>query len=65
VLEDGGMTLPIKKGGLGRHVIPIMIEPHEFKEVIGDLGASTNIMPKVIYDKILKFNSLLYTTLCV
>jgi hypothetical protein len=42
-----------------------MIGPHEFKEVICDLGARINAMTKVIYDKILKFNYLLYTTMHV
>ena len=55
-------SLPIKKGDPGRPVIPIMIGPHEFNEVVCDLGASVNVMPKVIYDS-LHFNCLLYTTM--
>jgi hypothetical protein len=46
-------TLPDKKGDLGRLVIPISIGCHIFQEAICDFGASVNIMPKVIYDKIL------------
>jgi hypothetical protein len=45
-------TLPEKKGDPGRHVIPIAIGPHIFYEAVCDFGASVNIMPKVIYDKI-------------
>jgi hypothetical protein len=46
-------SLPDKKGDPGRPVIPITIGPHIFQEVVYDFGASVNIMPKVIYDKIL------------
>jgi hypothetical protein len=46
-------TLPDKKGDPGRPVIPISIGRHIFQEVVCDFGASVNIMPKVIYDKIL------------
>ena len=45
-------TLPDKKGDPGRPVIPIAIGPHIFQEAICDFGASVNIMPKVIYEKI-------------
>jgi hypothetical protein len=44
--------LPEKKGDLGRLVIPIAIGPHIFQEAVCDFGASVNIVPKVIYDKI-------------
>jgi hypothetical protein len=44
--------MPIKKGDLGRLVIPIVIGPHVFEEAVCDFGASVNIMPKVIYEKI-------------
>jgi hypothetical protein len=50
----------VKKGDPGRPVIPIRIGPHSFEEVVCDLGASVNIMPKVIYEKI-HGNPLLYT----
>jgi hypothetical protein len=57
-------TLPIKKDDLGRPVILISIGSVNFNEAICDFGASVNIMPKVIYDKI--FNCpLLYTTMCL
>jgi hypothetical protein len=46
-------TLPNKKGDPGRPVIPIAIGPHIFQEAICDFGASVNIMPKVIYERIL------------
>jgi hypothetical protein len=54
--------LPIKKGDLGRPFIPIAIRPHIFQEVVYDFGASVNIMPKVIYDKI-NGDTLLYTNM--
>ena len=41
-------SLPIKKGDLGRPIIPIAIGPHIFQEVVYDFGASVNIMPKVM-----------------
>jgi hypothetical protein len=55
-------TLPDKKCDPGRPVIPIFIRYHIFQEVICDFGASVNIMPKVIYDKILG-DPLLYTNM--
>ena len=55
--------LPIKKGDLRRPVIPIAIGPHVFEEAVCDFGASVNIMPKVIYEKI-NGDTLLYTTMC-
>jgi hypothetical protein len=57
-------TLPIKKGDPGRHVIPISIGSVNFSEAICDFGASVNIMPKVIYDKMFNY-PLLYTTICL
>jgi hypothetical protein len=55
-------SLPKKKGDLGRPVIPITIGTHTFEEAICDLGASVNIMPRVIYEKI-HGEPLLYTTM--
>jgi hypothetical protein len=55
-------TLPDKKGDPGRLVIPISIGCHIFQEAIYDFGANINIMPKVIYDKILG-DPLLYTSM--
>ena len=55
-------SLPIKKGDPGRPIIPIAIGPHIFQEVVCDVGASVNIMPKVIYDKI-NGDTLLYTNM--
>jgi hypothetical protein len=57
-------TLPIKKGDLGRSVIPISIGSMNFNEAICDFGASVNIMSKVIYDKMFNY-PLLYTTMCL
>jgi hypothetical protein len=51
-----------KKGVPGRSVIPISIGCHIFQEAIRNFGASVNIMPKVIYDKILG-DPLLYTNM--
>ena len=55
-------TLLEKKSDLGRPVIPIAIGPHIFQEVVSDFGASVNIMPKVIYDRI-NGDALLYTNM--
>jgi len=57
-------SLPTKKGNPRRPVIPITIGPNEFKEAICDFGASVNIMPKVIYEKMFDY-PLLYTTMCL
>jgi hypothetical protein len=57
-------TLPIKKGDPGRSVIPISIGSINFNKAICDFGASVNIIPKVIYDKIFNY-PLLYTTMCL
>jgi hypothetical protein len=47
----GEEDMPEMKGDLGRPVIPIHIGAHTFDEAICDLGASVNIMPKVIMRK--------------
>ena len=52
-------SLPNKKGDPGRPVIPIVIGPHIFQEAVCDFRASVNIMPKVIYDKLME---ILYCT---
>jgi hypothetical protein len=57
-------TLPMKKGDLGRPVIPISIGAYTYEEAVYDLGAIVNIMPKVIYEKI-HGEPLLYTTMCL
>jgi hypothetical protein len=57
-------SLSNKKGDLGRPVIPISIGCHVFPEAVYNFGASVNIMPKVIYEKILG-NPLLYTNMCL
>jgi hypothetical protein len=53
-----------KKCDPGRPVIPISIGCHVFPEAVCDFSASVNIMPKVIYEKILG-NPLLYTNMCL
>jgi hypothetical protein len=57
-------SLPEKKGDLGRPVLPINIGGNHFLEVLCDFGASVNIMPKVLYEKI-HGDPLLYTTMCL
>jgi hypothetical protein len=57
-------TLLVKKGDLGRPIIPISIRTYTFEEAVCDLGSSVNIMPKVIYEKI-HGEPLLYTTICL
>ncbi|XP_066392416.1 uncharacterized protein [Miscanthus floridulus] len=56
--------MPDKKGDPGRPVIPIAIGPHIFQEAVRDFGGSVNIMPKLIYEKILG-DPLLYTNMCL
>jgi hypothetical protein len=60
----GEEDMPKKKGDPERPVIPIRIKAHTFDEVFCDLGASVNIMLKVIYEK-LQGEPLLYTTICL
>jgi hypothetical protein len=55
-------TLPTKKGDPGRPVISISIGSVNFNEAIYDFGASINILPKVVYDKMFNY-PLLYTTM--
>jgi len=55
-------SLPEKMGDPGRPIIPISIGCHSFLEAICDFDASVNIMPKVIYEKILN-DPLLYTNM--
>jgi hypothetical protein len=52
--------LLIKKGDPGRPVIPISIRSVNFNEAICDFGASINIMPKVIYDKMFNYPFIVY-----
>jgi len=55
-------SLPEKMGDPRRPIIPISIGCHNFPEAICDFSASVNIMPKVIYEKILN-DPLLYTNM--
>jgi len=38
--------LPVKRGDLGRTVIPISISMVDFPEALYDFGSSLNIMPR-------------------
>jgi hypothetical protein len=58
----GEENMPKKKEDPGSPIIPIHIRAHTFDEAVCDLGASVNIMPKVIYEKI-HGQPLLYTTM--
>jgi len=49
------LSVPTKKGDPGRPIIPISIGSANFDEVIYDFGASINIMPNVIYEKLLNY----------
>jgi hypothetical protein len=57
-------TLPIKKGDPGRPIILISIGSVNFNEAICDFGASVNIMPNVIYERMFDY-PLSYTTMCL
>jgi len=57
-----GHSLTEKMGDPGRPVISISIGCHSFPEAIYDFSASVNIMPKVIYEKILN-DPMLYTNM--
>jgi hypothetical protein len=58
----GGLFLAYQERRSRRPIIPTAIGPHIFQEAICDFGASVNIMPKVIYDKINGY-TLLYTNI--
>ena len=45
--------LPVKRDNPGRPVIPISIGMVDFPEALCDFGSSVNIMPRVLYKKIL------------
>jgi len=57
--------MPLKRGDLGRSVIPISNGQHDFSKVVYDLGDSVNIMPKVILDRIFPWATLLYMNMCL
>jgi hypothetical protein len=57
-------SLPVKKGDPRRPDILVAIRPHTFEAAFYDYGASINLMPKVIYEKIHR-DPLLYTTICL
>ena len=65
VVSNGGWKdESLKKGDPGRPIIPIHIRGNYFLKVLYDFGASVNIMPKVLYEKI-HGDPLLYTTMCL
>ena len=53
VVEVITNLLPVKRDNPGRPVIPISIGMVDFLEALCDFGSSVNIMPKVLYEKIL------------
>jgi hypothetical protein len=54
--------LPDKMGDLGVPTISCLIGTHKFGQALYDLGASVNVMPKVIYDQ-LNHDSLVPTSM--
>jgi len=46
-------------------MIPISIGQHDFSKLVCELGASVNIMPKVILDRIFPWATLLYKNMCL
>jgi hypothetical protein len=60
----GMMRLSIKKGDPGRPVMPISIRSVNFNEAICDFGASVNIMPKVIYERIFDYLCASWQLIC-
>jgi len=64
IVEVPTDLLPVKRGNLGRPVIPICIGMVDFPEAICDFGSSVNIMPRVLYEKFFTY-PLLKTTMCL
>ena len=56
--------LPVKRGNLGRPVIPISIGMVDFPEALCDFGSSVNIMHRVLYEKFFT-HPLLETAMCL
>jgi hypothetical protein len=56
--------LPEKKKDPWNPTISCSIGTQQFDQALCDLGASVNVMPKVVYDK-LNHNSLSPTTMCL
>ena len=56
--------LPVKRGDLGRPVIPISIGMVDFPKALCDFGSSVNIMPRVLYEKFFTY-PLSETTMCL
>ena len=64
VSEVNTDLLLVKRGDLGRPVIPITIGMVEFLEALCDFGSNVNIMPRVLYEKFFTY-PLLETTMCL
>jgi len=56
--------LPVKRGDLGRTVIPISIGMVDFPEALCDFGSSVNIMPRPT-DQTLSFPKGILKNLCI
>jgi len=56
--------LPVKRGDLGRPVIPISIGMVDVLEALCDFGSSVNFIPRVLYEKFFTY-PLLETTMCL
>lgn len=57
--------MPDKKVDPGLPVITICIGPHRFEGAICDSDSSVNVMPKVIYTHVLKFEPLKPSKICL
>jgi len=64
VVEAHNDLLPVKRGDLGRPIIPISIGMVDFPEALCDFGSNVNIMPRVLYENFLT-HPLLETTMCL
>ena len=57
-------TSPIKKKDPGCPIIDCSIENQNFENALCDLGASINVMPKKVFDK-LNYSTLTPTSMCL
>jgi hypothetical protein len=57
-------TSPIKKKDPGCPTIDCLIESQNFENSLCDLGASVNVMPKKVFDK-LNYSTLTPTSMCL
>jgi len=56
--------LPVKRGDLGRPIIPISIGMVDVPEALCDFSSSVNIMPGVLYEKFFTYPLLETTMFC-